>query len=318
MRVRVTLILAGLLTLGVLAFALDASTLRQATRYTLENPFGLLAALAAYTGAFFLRALAWEPVAGGRVPVRRLFSLLLAALFLNHAAPAKAGDFARIYGIARRGVPGERAAAGVVLARLADLASLLIVLAVSWTLAGETRWEAVIVPAAAVVILGLALWLFARVSVRPETRVFRYPLVRRLANLAGKLRRALRATSPRAMLVAFVCAAPAWILEAGILVFVARGLGIELSFPGAIAATSFAVLVTAVPLTPGSLGTYEAGMVFVLVALGIAPETAFIAAVMGHGLKFLYAFAAAPFTFVEGVAAVRKKEVAPDEVRVEV
>lgn len=316
MRARVALIPAGLLALGVLAYFLDAATLQEAAGYALENPLGLFTALAAYTGAFVLRALAWRPVAGGPVPVRRLFFLLLAALFLNHAAPAKAGDFARMYGIAKRGVPGGEAAAGVILARLADLASLLIVLAVFWTLAGETRPEVVAIPAAAVIFLGGALWIFARV--RLGAWVPRYPLLRRLTGPAGKLRRALRETSPRAVLAAFLWAAPAWVLEAGILVFVARGVGLDLSFSGAVAATGFAVLVTAVPLTPGSLGTYEAGMVFILVALGAAPETAFVAAVVSHGLKFLYAFAAAPFAFIEGVAAVRKKGVAPDEVRVEV
>ena len=70
MRVRVALILAGLLALGLFALALDASTLREAARYALANPAGLFAALAAYTGAFVLRALAWKPVAGGPVPVR--------------------------------------------------------------------------------------------------------------------------------------------------------------------------------------------------------------------------------------------------------
>ena len=221
-----------------------------------------------------------------------------------------------MYGIAKRGVAGSRAAAGVVLARLADLTSLLVVLAVSWTLAGESRWEAIAAPAAAVVVLGLALWIFT--AVRPGPWVSRYPMLERFAGLLGKLRRALRETSPRAVLAAFIWAAPAWVFEAGILLFVARGVGMDLSFSGAVAATGFAVLVAAVPLTPGSLGTYEAGMVFVLVALGAAPETAFIVAVASHGLKFLYAFAAAPFAFIEGVAAVRKREVAPDEVRVEV
>ncbi len=110
---------------------------------------------------------------------------------------------------------------------------------------------------------------------------------------------------------------PAWVLEAGILFVVGRGLGLNLSMAEVVGATCFAVLVAAVPLTPGSLGTYEAGMVAALLAVGVPPEPA-LAAVTTHAVKFLYALAAAPFALGEGVAAVRKREVRPDEAGLEV
>ncbi len=92
----------------------------------------------------------------------------------------------------------------------------------------------------------------------------------------------------------------------------------DLSPAEVVAATCFAVLVAAVPLAPGSLGTYEAGMVAALLALGVPAETAFAAAVTTHAVKFLYALAAAPFALTEGLAAVRKGEVRADETRLEV
>jgi uncharacterized membrane protein YbhN (UPF0104 family) len=82
--------------------------------------------------------------------------------------------------------------------------------------------------------------------------------------------------------------------------------------------------VASVPLTPGGLGTYEAGAVFVLVAFGSPPELAFAAAVLSHAMKFLYALAAAPFAFTEGLAVVRarqkseKRKVEHDEASVEI
>src|SRR5688500_17567851 len=113
---------------------LDAATIRDALRYAAEHPLGLLAAFGAYTGAFVLRAFAWRPFVPRSLPASRLFSLILAALFLNHVAPAKAGDLARMYGVAKQGVDGGRAAAGVVLARLADVVGLLVVLVGTWIL----------------------------------------------------------------------------------------------------------------------------------------------------------------------------------------
>jgi uncharacterized membrane protein YbhN (UPF0104 family) len=296
LRARVAVILVGMLALVSIALFLDAASLKEALRYAAEHPLALLAAFGAYTAAFVLRAFAWRPFVPRSIPTSRLFSLLLAALFLNHVAPAKAGDFARMYGIAEQGVEGGRAAAGVILARLADLVGLLVVLAGAWTLTGAAEWESLIAPAGAVAAAVLALWMLACTVTLPP--------LGRLAEPVAKLRAALRETSPGVLGVAFLWAAPAWVLEAGILLFLVRGLGLDLGLAGAVAATCFAVLATAVPLVPGGLGTYEAGMVLVLVGLGVPVEPAFAAAVISHSMKFLYAFAVAPFAVREGVSAV--------------
>jgi uncharacterized protein (TIRG00374 family) len=139
-----------------------------------------------------------------------------------------------------------------------------------------------------------------------------------------KLRGALRETRPKQLGAAFLWAAPAWVLEAGVLLFAARGVGLDLSVAETVAATCFAVLVTAVPLTPGGLGTYEAGMVFILASLGAPAEPAFAAAVLSHAIKYLYSMAAAPFAAYEGVIAARpqdsigKRRMDSDEARLEV
>lgn len=307
MRVRVAGIAVGIGLLVGVSLLVDADYLRRALLYAVEHPLGLGAAFLAYTGAFALRVPAWRALIPAPVPPPRLFSLLLAALFLNHAAPAKAGDFARMYGLSRLGVDGGRAAASVILARLADLGGLLMVLAGAWALAGGSAWGMVVVPAAVVLLAGVGVWAFAR----GDRRI-------RLGPLAGplsKLRGALRTTEPRTLVAALLWAVPAWVLEAGILVFVARGVGLELSVAEAVAAACFAVLLQAVPLTPGGLGTYEAGMVFALAAAGVPPGPAFAAAVGSHALKFLYAFAAAPFAAYEGLSAARTPELEEVKVR---
>ncbi|MEO2091451.1 MAG: lysylphosphatidylglycerol synthase domain-containing protein, partial [Gemmataceae bacterium] len=151
--------------LVALALFLDGTSLREAALYAAAHPLALISALLAYTGAFALRTCSWRPLIGRDVPVVRLFSLILAALFLNHAAPAKAGDVARIFGAARLGVPGGRAAASVVLARLVDLVSLLVVLAGAWALAGGARWTAILVPALIVMSVAFAIWWTARTKI---------------------------------------------------------------------------------------------------------------------------------------------------------
>ena len=311
MRGRLVLLFAGLGVLLALAFVLAPVDLRGAWGYAVDSPFEVALAAAAYTGAFWLRAVSWRPLIGAPVPLVKLFTLLMGALFLNHAAPAKAGDLARIYALSRL-VPGGRAAASVVLSRLVDLAGLLVVLVAAWSLSGVgVGWGGLAVPLLAVAGAAGALFLFARVGL-PVSLSARLGA---LGPTVGRVQEALGATTPYVLLVSFAFAAPAWILEAGILWVVGRGLGLELSPAEVVAATCFAVLVAAVPLAPGSLGTYEAGMVGILVAFGVAAEAAFAAAVLTHAMKFLYAFAAAPFAFGEGRAALKKGKVRPDEAR---
>lgn len=302
MRWRVAAIVLGMLVLFGLSLFLDAGAMREAVDYLRKNPFGLLAAFAAYTVAFGLRALSWRPLAG-EYPRRRLLSLLLAALFLNHAAPAKAGDFARIYGLARLGGGAGRAAASVILARLADLTGLLMVLAAAWTFAGGAVWSAVAAPAAMVLVAALAITSLTRL------RVPRWPGLCRIPDLLEKVGSALRETNLRSFAVALTWAVPAWVFEAGILYYAALGVGLDISFAGAVAATCIAVLFSAVPITPGSVGTYEVGAVLALVAAGAPPESAFAAAVLSHAMKFLYSFAVAPLAFYEGLAMVTRRDV---------
>jgi uncharacterized membrane protein YbhN (UPF0104 family) len=290
-----------LAVLLALALALVPVDLRRALSYVVDHPLEMALALLAYTGAFALRAVSWRPLIGAQVPLTKLFTLLMGALFLNHAAPAKAGDLARAYAISRR-VSAERAVVSVVLGRLVDLAGLLAVLVMALILAGAGNWEDISLSVLAVVGVAFALFLFARLKL-PTFLDARFSFVFRYV---GRVQTALRETRRTALLESFAFAAPAWVLEAGILLVVGWGLGLELSPAEVVAATCFAVLVAAVPLTPGSLGTYEAGMVAILFAFGVSAEPAFAAAVTTHAIKFVYAFTAAPFALSEGLAAARK------------
>nr|MDP9479326.1 lysylphosphatidylglycerol synthase domain-containing protein [Actinomycetota bacterium] len=131
MKRRLTLLFGGLGVLVALAFALAGVDLRGAWGYAVDHPLEVAFAAAAYTAAFALRAASWRPLIGAPVPLAKLFNLLMGALFLNHAAPAKAGDLARMYALSRL-VPADRAVASVVLSRIVDLVGLLAVLAAAW------------------------------------------------------------------------------------------------------------------------------------------------------------------------------------------
>ncbi len=313
MRARIALVCVGMAVLLALALALAPVDLREATSYVTGHPLEVALALLAYTGAFVLRAASWRPLIGDRVPIAKLFALLMGALFLNHAAPAKAGDLARMYALSRWEIPTAQAVTSVLLSRFVDLAGLLAVLVASLALAGSGGWHGISLPILIFAGMAAALFVLARVRL-PDSFGNRFGTVGRYA---GRTQEALRGTTWSNFLRSFGFAAPAWVLEAGILLVVGRGLGLGLSLAEVVAATCFAVLVAAVPLAPGSVGTYEAGMVAALLIFGVPAESAFVVAVATHAMKFLYAFAAAPFAFVEGLEAVRKER-KPDEASVKV
>ena len=312
MRTRLILVSTGMAVLLAFALALAPVDLRRALGYMTSHPFEMAFALLAYTRAFALRAASWRPLITVRVPFAKLFSLLMGALFLNHAAPARAGDLARVYALSRRWVPATEAAVSVILSRLVDLAGLLAVLVAAWTLGGSGAPE-VSLPLLVVAGAAATLFILGRLKL-PAFFGTRFGVVGRYA---ARTRAALRKTTRADLLRSFAFAAPAWVLEAGILLVVGRGLGLGLAPAQVVAATCFAVLVAAVPLAPGALGTYETGMVAILLIFGVPAELAFAAAVTTHAVKFLYAFAAAPFALGEGFAAVRKER-QPDEAGVEV
>jgi uncharacterized membrane protein YbhN (UPF0104 family) len=206
-------------------------------------------------------------------------------------------------------LPGERAVASVVLGRLVDFVRLLVVLAASLAFVGGAEgWGTV--GYAALVVLGMivALLVLSRLDLSARFGA--------IGRQVERLRGALRETTPSALLCSLAFATPAWVLEAGILSYVGRGLGLKLSPAQILAATCFAILVSAVPLAPSALGTYEAGMVAILMLFGVTADLAFAAAVSTHAIKFLYALAAAPFALREGLTAIRKGEKKPDEARV--
>lgn len=305
LRVRLVLVFAGLVVLLALALMLTPVDLRRALGYAAAHPFEVTLACLAYTGAFAFRAASWRPFVGRRVPLAKLFALLIGGLFLNHTAPGKAGDFARMYALSRGWVSTERAVVSVVLNRLVDLVSLLAVLTVSWAFAGASA-TGIPPPFLSIIGVAVALFFLARLKL-PDFLGARSGAI---ARYAGRIHEALKNTTWAALLESLAFAAPAWVLEAGFLWVVGEGLGLGLSPAQVVAATCFAVLAAAVPLTPGSLGTYEAGMVAFLLAFGVSVELAFAAAVITHAMKFLYALAAAPLALSEGLAAVRKEEVA--------
>ncbi|PZN07776.1 lysylphosphatidylglycerol synthase transmembrane domain-containing protein [Thermaerobacter composti] len=252
-------------------------------RFLRDEPAPALAAVAAYAAAFALRAWAWQvllPPAGRRLPFVLLWRLTLAANLVNHLAPGKLGEVARIALAARAGLPRAEALVSVVQARVVDTAALLAAAAAALFLSPA---HAAVVPAG---VLGLSIPLALAAAARLAPRLARrWP---RLAPVAA----ALAAVPGRRLALAWLLSALSWPLEAGILTVVARALGTPLAPAAALTATLVAVAGQVLAITPGGLGTYEANMTLALQLYAVEPAAAFRIALATHLAKYLFAVAA--------------------------
>jgi uncharacterized membrane protein YbhN (UPF0104 family) len=286
--------------------ALDLALLQRAFQVLPQNPATVALMALVYTAAFWLRAMAWRALLGNRISTGKLFSILQASLFVNHAAPFKAGEIVRPYLATRHGLSVDEAATSTVVARLLDFAALASIAAVAVPLG-------VLSPALALPVAGVACAILAASTLLVVLRE-RVPanLPPAVMDLATRAQASLRAISARKVGAAAPLVLASWLLEAGVLYGTARLLDADVSLTVAIGATAFTILFQVVHLTPGGLGVYETSMASVLALHGLGAEEALTLALVTHGFKFAYSFTlSAPFTVREAVSALQGRSDRP-------
>ena len=277
-RLRALRVLAWPLGLAALAasivvFALtaDLEALRATWRAAASAPAELLAVLVAFGLAFLVRALTWSRVVPGLHPAHALAAIHV-SLAGNHLLPLRLGEALRVTSAVRRsGIPVRTATASTVMLRGADLVAALGLAAllgprVIGAVAGPATW--LVLGAGAGVWVGGLLWLRRRAS----------------SARAGGLR-------PSVALVALGATA-AWVLESVLVWRAAQWAGLELGFRDAVVVTAVTIVAQVLAVAPGGVGTYEAGAVGALVALGAEADQALAAALTAHALTTGYALLA--------------------------
>ena len=285
LALAVALTIAAAVSLALLA---DWAEVGSAIASLGARPALVAVLLAAYTAAFWSRALAWKQLITHKTRVLSLLSAVQAGLLANHVLPFKMGEVVRPLLAARSGVPMAKAAATTAVARLIDLAALLAIAVVVGSLlsvptARESWIQSMVLPAAVVVAAAGALLLF-------RLEYFGGLVPKPLRSKLEVLKTQLRQVSTAQVLRAFVWTVPSWLLEAAVVLVAAQALGIELSIAAAVTVTAFTILFQVFHLTPGGIGVYEASMTGALYAHGVSAEEALALAVLTHGLKFAYSY----------------------------
>jgi uncharacterized protein (TIRG00374 family) len=314
---------AGLIGFGVSAVAIlvlvSVIDLRETAAVLARTDLRLVAAtLLLVPAQILLRTLRWQlllPVRsdGTRPSPLRVMPVLLAGYLGNLILPARLGELARAFLLARRERLGfSRVLGSVLLERVIDLASLALVAVAAALRAGAPDW--MVRGMAVVAVIGFVVVAVLVASGIPRT-------VRAIAGVFGARAERMRAAITHAVSfgegangggwrplgLAIVLSTATWLFVAGTYWLVARALGFEISLSGSMLVAAVTTLGSAIPSAPANVGTFEAFAVLVLTALGISAPEALALAVLVH------ATVTVPFVFT-GVAAVSAMSVSLSEV----
>ncbi|MDQ0245834.1 uncharacterized membrane protein YbhN (UPF0104 family) [Bacillus fengqiuensis] len=245
------------------------------------HPLWLLFMIFFYTGAFWLRAVAWRMYMNGKITLSSALAALFYSLALNHLFPVKAGDMVRVGVIhhKNKSITMEEAVHSVVIMRVLDMLCLLGISAFGvYMAAGYVRfqlqapflWAGVVL---FVCLLGLILKKYSLIWRKQVTLLKESVLTKRF---------------PLLLLLIFI----SWACEGAVVYSTVHAIGHSLSAIESIWVNSMTVGGQIFQITPGGIGTYETVMSGALVLLSLPLEDSYTIALTSHAYKFIYSYAA--------------------------
>ena len=283
-------------------WALAAEHIRRAN-------LGLLALSAiAATGIFPLRARRWrtilEPVEAG-IPFAPLWHATAIGMMINNVVPARAGELARAYALARErpAVPFSTAFASLAVDRLFDGVVVLGLMFLAMSLPSFPTSRLSSNPALAhaatgglllVVLMVVALYVFVFF---PERIIALFELLaRRVAPSVEERGRAILHSfadglgvlrHPGRFLAVLWWALLHWLLNAFAFWLAFRAVGISAPFAAALFVQGLIAMGVALPVAPGFFGAFELAGQLGLGVYGVEPSLAATWAVSVHVLSFI-------------------------------
>ncbi len=309
MRSRLRTVLILLLTLALLAYFLRDADMREVWAETRRADAGdLVLALLAIGATYVLRAFRWQyllaPIGSTHFAVA--FRTTVIGFAASALLPARAGEVIRPYLLARReGLSATAAFATIILERLLDLVTVLLLFAAFVFLgaagvgAEDPSQLAQIKFGGAVAAGGslVAFFVLFGLAGHPERlgrltlnieRVLPGPLARGAARFVETFAQGLAVMrQPRRLVASLALSFPLWISIAAGIWLTSRAFHITFPFTASFLVMAMLVVGVAVP-TPGAIGGFHAFFQFAVETFFAAPhDRAVGAAIVLHAISFL-------------------------------
>ena len=277
------------------------------------SDYGWLApALLALGLTVYIRALRWRYVfePASRPPTGPVLASLLVGYFFNNILPVRAGEVVRVVTLHRwAGTSRAEAAGTVVVERVLDVMSLLVLLFVTAPFLPDISWIARAEALAAVLVVGLIVSFFvlARYGDRPARAVLR-PLARFSRISLETTERAGRNLTlgfvamrdVRLAAIAFVLTMLSWLalaMSAWLLFF---AFDLDLGYEAAILVVITTNLAQVIPSSAAAVGVFEAAVQVALGPFDVDQNVGLSYALLFHALNVL------PFLIVGYLVLHRK------------
>jgi len=287
-------------------WAAMGAALRQA------NYWLLLAGAVVGLGGFVVRAVDWKyllaPV--GTFPALRLFPPVAIGYMANNLLPARMGEFVRAYVVGRReGVSKSSALATILVERIFDGLTLLLILAVVSIFFDFPQWVKVGGFMVAAVFIGLSGFLaVVAVKLAFGLRMLEITLGRWVPGAAERMKSRLTcfvagldiARHGRHALLAGLACMARWVFEACIYLSVVLAMGLDVPVHGVLFVMVVVNIAAMVPSAPGYVGPVQIGCVVSLAVFGVDETRAAAYSLLLHAAIFL------PITFAGLVCFVRE------------
>jgi uncharacterized protein (TIRG00374 family) len=251
---------------------------------------GLVAlAIGAFGIVYLLQSARWSRIAATpAVGLARFYEMTVSGVAVNNVLPGRLGDFlrARWLGLAAR-MPAGKAFGTVILDRAFDLVVLVGLLVVGIAAVASSQWLVELAAAGAVVVLGfVGVLVFSRTYIDRRDRDRRERgLLRRLVR--DTVERLAEPLGRRHLLVWIGLSLGAWAMWAVAALLIAHSLDVELSLTDALFVTAVLNLGSAVPSSPGYVGTYEWLGVASLGLLDVGHEQALAFTILVHAAWYV-------------------------------
>lgn len=259
----------------------------------------IIPALAAYFLGVMVRAVRWHYLlrAVQDVPSRRLFPIVVIGYMANNILPLRAGEVVRSYALsARFQVRKSASLATIAIERIFDgLTMLMFMLVASLSIALTTDLRNVAI-LATILFICLSGVLFAFVLVPPlrqrsinvALRLLPTRAGARVEEMAQSFFEGLGILRRRQdMLSVALTSVLAWLCEASMYLLIAHGFNLNVSPAAILMVTAVANLATIIPSSPGYVGPFETGVLWVLAgALGLSRELSLSYAVVVHAALY--------------------------------
>lgn len=223
-------------------------------------------------------------------------ALLTAGLFTSAILPARAGDIARVVMLKQdHKIPVSQSIASLAAERALDVFAILSLAVVGAWLALPGRVPSYVVQlvTGAALLFGLGLiglvtvprvenWLREADSLRKIIPTSLWSFYQKALNFGFSLIRGIRTLGQKPGALVFIIGESfvIWLYDALMVYFALVSIGIFIAPSAALFTSMISDLATAIPITPGALGQFDAAMVALLALFGVSTANASLATML--------------------------------------